>query len=175
MEPTNELERKARSYASTIHINQSYGGKPYTVHLKSVVDEVHRYKHLCPCDLTVMRIAGWLHDTIEDGTPNGKDQYKLLVPIFGKHSADIVFMVTNELGRNRKEQNIKTYPKIATSIEGKFLKLCDRLANVKNAIEEGSRMFDVYKEEQEAFQSVCRTYGEYDEMWDDLNTLLGES
>lgn len=177
METVNSAENfaltsKACSFATEVHKNQKYGSKPYTHHLNMVVAQVIRYKHLCPTSLVIMVIAAWLHDTVEDGTPNGKDMYKILVREFGLEVADIVYQVTNELGRNRKEQNTKTYPKLAASITGKFLKLCDRLANVRSSIEESSGMFDTYRKEYEEFERVVRTYGEYDEMWDELETLL---
>lgn len=144
---TKEEDEKilnAAKFAATVHILQKYGNKSYTFHLQGVVNEVLKYKHLCPTALYIMIIAAWLHDTVEDGSPNGKDMYKKLVAMFGTEVADIVYIVTNKLGRNREEQNTKTYPKIAASITGKFLKLCDRLANVRNAIEEGSTMIKTY-------------------------------
>lgn len=57
--------------------------------------------------------------------------------------AEIVFCVTNEQGRNRKERIKRTYPKIRNNRWAQFVKLCDRIANVEHSLETKSRMFDV--------------------------------
>ena len=167
-----DIRERAKLFAELVHANATYDSKPYMFHVNEVVENVKKYKHLCPIDLDIMICGAYLHDTVEDGSPAGKEMYKLLKRIFNEEVADLVFLVTNELGRNRKEQNEKTYPKVATSLAGTYLKLCDRIANVENGRRTGSRMYDVYKEEQTGFKGVICKPSALDPMWADLDNLF---
>ena len=67
-----------------------------------------------------------LHDTLEDTTLSYNDIKKA----FGKEVAEIVYCVTDELGRNRNERKEKTYPKIKANWKATVVKICDRIANI---------------------------------------------
>jgi hypothetical protein len=72
--------------------------------------------------------------------------------VLGTHVADLVYALTNEKGKTRKERaNDKYYEGIRTEKYGVFIKMCDRIANVEYSKISGSRMFDVYKKENENF------------------------
>lgn len=99
-----DLVRKARSLATRLHSFQRYGDHlPYDYHLENVVSTLMFFG----IKDDNMIAAGWLHDVIEDTYLS----YSKLVREFNKEIADLVFAVSNELGKNRKERNIKTYPK----------------------------------------------------------------
>lgn len=118
-------ELKAKEFAIKAHGNQQYGDRPYSYHLESVVQIA---KNL---DLENDIILGcWLHDTIEDCNVSYQD----IKREFGRDVAEIVFDVTDELGRNRKERKVKTYPKIKANEKALCVKLCDRIANLNQTI-----------------------------------------
>lgn len=89
--------------------------------------------------------------------------------------------LTDEPGANRKERKAATYPKIKGTPGALQLKLADRIANVENGLASrvkdpsnslNKRMFLMYKKEQPEFESALRVLGQYDEMWNRLNTLF---
>ena len=88
---------------------------------------------------------------------------------FGEDVAEMVFAVTDELGRNRKERKVKTYPKIAANPEAIILKLADRIAN----IEHGGKI-DMYKKEHGNFVGWLGGASQKDTqaMWEHLERLL---
>jgi (p)ppGpp synthase/HD superfamily hydrolase len=92
--------------------------------------------------------AVWLHDTIEDC----RLTYNDILKISNKEVADLVYALSNEKGRDRQERaNEKYYKGIRDTEFATFIKLCDRLANVIYSRETNSRMFDVYKNENQDF------------------------
>jgi (p)ppGpp synthase/HD superfamily hydrolase len=96
---------RAKYYAELAHSGQTYNDEvPYSVHLGQVVDVLRRFG-VSDDDIYC---AAWLHDSIEDT----RVSYNDIRDRFGEKVAELVFAVTNERGRNRKERNEKTYPKI---------------------------------------------------------------
>lgn len=93
----------------------------------------------------------WLHDVIEDCRVNYND----LKAEFDANVADIVYNVTNELGKNRAERAEKTYPKIASDKRSLFVKCCDRLANMQHSAENGT-MRSAYIKEHEDFMTKLK-------------------
>jgi (p)ppGpp synthase/HD superfamily hydrolase len=88
-------------------------------------------------------IACALHDTLEDTSLSYNDIQKA----FGKEVAEIVFCVTDELGRNREERKEKTYPKIQSNWKATVVKICDRIANIEQSRSYNQKLFDMYKKE----------------------------
>jgi (p)ppGpp synthase/HD superfamily hydrolase len=104
-------------------------------------------------------IATWGHDLIEDTRVSYNDVKNHL----GQDAADIIYAVTNEKGKNRKERaNDKYYEGIRNTPGAVFVKLCDRIANVQYSKMTGSRMFEMYKKENDDFIVQLG--------WDDTNT-----
>ncbi len=137
-------ELKAREFAVEAHGKQMYGDKPYVFHLESVVN-IAKNNNL-NADVV---IGCWLHDTIEDCNVSYQDVKKE----FGQSVAEIVYAVTDELGRNRKERKLKTYPKIKAIEDAVCVKLCDRIANLNQSIvdrEEG--LLSMYIKEHKVFK-----------------------
>jgi (p)ppGpp synthase/HD superfamily hydrolase len=102
-------------------------------------------------------LATWGHDLIEDCRVSYNDVKDHL----GQEVADIVYAVTNEKGKNRKERaNDKYYGGIRNTPGAVFVKLCDRIANVQYSKMTGSRMFEMYKKENLEFTKALGLRGE---------------
>jgi (p)ppGpp synthase/HD superfamily hydrolase len=93
-------ETTAKEFALKAHQGQTYGTREYSFHLEAVVSIAKEFK----LDENIIS-ACWLHDTMEDCNVSFQD----LKNIFGEKIAEIVYCVTDELGRNRKERKAKTY------------------------------------------------------------------
>ena len=148
----------------TNHMYDTY--LPYEFHLRMVNHVGHKFKHLLdgtkeyytgdqiinPIQqvslLDACLTATWGHDLIEDCRVSYNDVKDAL----GQEAADIVYAVTNEKGKNRKERaNDKYYEGIRRTPGAVFVKLCDRIANVQYSKMTGSRMYEMYKKENRNF------------------------
>src|SRR5271166_5856251 len=121
----SELVRKAFLMAARAHHNQMYGDEPYLTHLYDVVSCLEKYYSPENCIA-----AGWLHDILED-TPT---QYSTIAEKISPEVADIVYLVTDEKGKNRWERAERTYPAIWVSEEATRVKLADRISNVRQCL-----------------------------------------
>ena len=145
------MNTKIIGFAIEAHakVNQEYDGKPYSVHLSMVYGQAMKFIDHIPQGLREDVLnAVWLHDTIEDC----RLTYNDIVKISNVEVAELVYALSNEKGRNRKERaNGKYYKGIRETEFATFIKLCDRLANVTYSRETNSRMFEVYKNENQDF------------------------
>lgn len=141
---------------------------PYRFHLEMVAKIGRDFMHLLPQDLLTreekayhnsfqtvdetkyaVELACYGHDLLEDvhGISYNDTKSKL-----GQNAADIIYALTNEKGKNRKERaNDKYYKGIRNTPGAVFVKLCDRIANVQYSKMSGSRMFEMYRKENEGF------------------------
>lgn len=163
MKLTSKHVREARLVAIKCHGTQDYDGIfPYEKHLDDVVEILKRFdivahKFIC---------AGYLHDAIEDGAIS----YSKIKRHFGFEVAEMVFCVTDEMGRNRKEKKEKTLPKTASNADAVILKLADRIAN----IEHGGKV-DMYSAEYKGFRDALYQVDRVAKpLWDYLETLLNK-
>lgn len=141
-----------RKLASGFHFstNHLYDGKPYTVHLEMVDTEARYYMedHIQPDKKDQILAACWLHDTIEDCRLTYNDVKKLT----NEYVANIVYAVSNEKGKTREERaNEKYYAGIRETEGAVFVKLCDRIANVKYSDKTNNRMWITYRAENNKF------------------------
>jgi len=166
-----EIIRKAKAYAIHCHqkVNHNYDGRPYSVHLKMVYEYAVKYQALLPMeDMHTVLCAAWCHDVIEDC----RETYNDVKNVLGEEVAEIVYALTNEKGKNRKERaNDKYYQGIMNTKYATYVKLCDRLANVKYSKENNSRMIDLYRKENDDFMGPLYT-ARYHEMFNELIELL---
>jgi len=153
--------REARMVSVKGHASQDYDGVfPYEKHLDDVVNVLKRFgysgKYI---------VAGYLHDIIEDCALS----YNKVKTHFGHDVAEMVFCVTDELGRNRSEKKRKTLPKTASNPDAIILKLADRIAN----IEHGGKI-DMYAKEYQEFKGALflNTPDSANDMWEHLDELL---
>jgi (p)ppGpp synthase/HD superfamily hydrolase len=162
MNYTEKTYKEARMVGVKAHSNQSYDEIfPYEKHLDDVVDVLKRFgfsgKYI---------VAGYLHDSIEDDGISYNDIKKH----FGIEVAEMVYDVTDEQGRTRKEKKVKTLPKTSANPDAIILKLADRIAN----IEHGGKI-DMYAKEYQEFKGALylNTPSDGKRMWEHLDTLLG--
>jgi (p)ppGpp synthase/HD superfamily hydrolase len=107
----------------------------------------------------VIQLACWGHDLIEDTRVSYNDVKNRLDDNGHSYIANIIYAVTNEKGKNRKERaNEKYYEGIRLTPGAVFVKLCDRIANVQYSKMMKSRMFEVYGNEQFEFQRMLGRY-----------------
>jgi len=139
------IEKIAKDFALQAHLGQTYGTHDYSFHLEAVVAVAKEFK----LDDKVVA-ACWLHDTIEDC----KVSYQDIKHICGEEVAEMVYCVTDELGRNRKERKLKTYPKIKANNEALCVKLCDRIANMQQSFLDGNEQLgSMYLKEHPEFKN----------------------
>lgn len=145
----NEFVRKAANCAIQAHdidCNQRYGDRLlYSVHLEDVYNVGLEFRNFVyACFQSDVLAACWLHDTIEDA----RLSYNDIACEFGDATAEIVYALTNEKGRNRKERaNDKYYAGIVATPFAAFVKMCDRIANVRYSKEHSPRMYAMYQKE----------------------------
>jgi (p)ppGpp synthase/HD superfamily hydrolase len=130
-----------------------------------VVDIADRFIHLIPEKYRDIVISScWAHDTLEDT----RITYNDLLKVTSIEVADIVYALTNEKGKTRKERaNDKYYQGIRETPYATFVKLCDRIANVEYSMATRSRMLEMYRKEMPEFIDTL-----YDEKWDEMFKYL---
>ncbi len=127
MEPINifQMFADATNFAKNVHKGQEYDGRPYMHHIKDVLLIALQY------ELNFEQIiACILHDTLEDTFAT----YDAIELNFGENIADLVELVTDEPGKNRKERKEATYKKLRGNPDAIAVKLCDRIANLLYSI-----------------------------------------
>jgi (p)ppGpp synthase/HD superfamily hydrolase len=158
---TEKMYKEARMVSIQAHGNQTYDEIfPYKKHLDDVVDVLKRFGFSGK-----FIVAAYLHDIIEDTSLS----YNKIKKHFGLEVAEMVYCVTDELGRDRKEKKQKTLPKIASNQDAIILKLGDRIAN----IEHGGKI-EMYAKEYQEFKGALflNTPADGKAMWEHLETLL---
>jgi guanosine-3',5'-bis(diphosphate) 3'-pyrophosphohydrolase len=164
----HEMIKKARAFALKAHNVQVYGDiYSYFKHAEDVYKILLRFGFTEDKDLDLL-VASFLHDVIEDTCYSYNDLKKE----FNINIAEIVYCVTDELGKNRKEKKEKTLPKIRSNPKAVILKVADRMANVEFGLSEGSRHVDMYRKEYRDFVYQLRIHRQVDEMWEHLERLL---
>jgi (p)ppGpp synthase/HD superfamily hydrolase len=150
--PISGSSRRSREFAVKAHGDQKYGDNPYSYHLDKVVNNATKFggneKQIQ---------AAYLHDVLED-TSVSKEE---LEQNFGKEITNIVDLLSNT---GNKEE---TFKRIRTNPDAVFVKLCDRLANVS----EGQKN-NKYKKEHPLFKSILYKKGEFDELWNKIDSIL---
>lgn len=153
-------------------VNQKYDRVlPYGFHLRMTAASVSRYGHWVAeneADVLILYASAYLHDVIEDARMTYNDVVRFLqdfhasdpsLPDGVKHQVEtqvpeIVYALTNEKGRNRKERaNASYYKGIRETKFAPFVKMCDRLANIRYSVLFGlpNPMLDVYRKEYPDF------------------------
>lgn len=160
-------KERALMVADKAHANQTYDIYPYGYHIRQVVKIAEELGY----DESII-VACALHDTLEDTDLSYNDIKKA----FGEEVAEIVYCVTDELGRNRRERKINTYPKIKANWKAVVVKICDRIANVNQSIMYNKQLFDMYKKEHKDFcaniMSKDHPHNETNKAWEKLNILM---
>lgn len=135
-------KERALMVAEKAHSNQSYDIYPYMFHVRQVVKIAEDLGY----DESIV-IACALHDTLEDTSLSYNDIKKA----FGEEVAEIVYCVTDELGRNRDERKVNTYPKIKGNWKATTVKICDRIANIRQSKQYNKNLYAMYQKEHVKF------------------------
>lgn len=164
------LIREARmiEYVQTYHSRQKYDVFSYTHHLIQVRLLAAEFGVIDEATL----LAIWGHDLIEDSEVSWKD----ISRNFGEEVADIIYCVTDELGRTRKEKHEKTYPKIKNNKKALIVKLLDRIGNLRFSVATNNTdKFKMYREEFAEFHVAVqsRIPDELElKLWSEITGLL---
>jgi (p)ppGpp synthase/HD superfamily hydrolase len=161
----SKLDWCIEQHKNTNHYYDVY--LPYEFHLRMVGNVYEDFKHLLDDTVdyfTGESIVGWRdnpvtlreacydasfgHDLIEDTRCSFNEVQSML----GQAAAEIIYAVSNEKGKTRKERANDNYYKGIRETKGAiFVKLCDRIANVQYSKMTKSRMFKMYEEENDHF------------------------
>ncbi|HEY0305554.1 MAG TPA: HD domain-containing protein [Longimicrobiales bacterium] len=161
----DDLENRASDFARRAHAGQEYGGGDFhEKHLGRVASTLRRFG----VDDPSLLAAAWLHDTVEDTDTTIEDIRRE----FGDDIADLVWRLTDEPGRNRKERHHLTHLKIRGRPEAVRIKLADRIANMEASMEQRSHLRGMYRHEHPAFREHLYREGEWEEMWIYLDRLM---
>ena len=156
MKKHNKTEIETYFYfLHNIEVNQKYDKiLPYSFHLEMVYNQGKKFKDIANLIRKDGDIEDYLpysivvglygHDSIEDA----RLTYNDIKEKFGQESAEIVYLCTENKGRNRSERKDDSfYNELKTNKLAVFVKLCDLIANVKYSLLTNSTMFDKYKSE----------------------------
>ena len=150
--------------ASAVHasVNQHYGKDlPYSFHLRLAASFLTKYGHLELTDASefdTLYAAVYFHDSLEDARMTYNDvkaEFERLnkecgCDIHVVDAAEMVYALTNDKGRTRAERAGEAYyAGIRETAHAPFLKMCDRLANMKfsTLFYPISQMVSVYEKE----------------------------
>ena len=112
--------------------------------------------------------ACYLHDILEDTVCC---EGLLLEKGVHLSTVDLVDLVTDPPGKNRKERKAKAYERMKYSLEAQALKYYDRVANVEACVENGNKgLFSMYKKEHPEFLRHIKAPN--GQIFDYLNRLL---
>lgn len=171
----DKIEWCIDQHRNTNHFYDTY--LPYEFHLRMVVNVCKQFIHLPVNQWSELEIACWGHDLIEDTRVSYNDCKEKL----GEYVADIIYAVSNEKGKTRKERaNDKYYEGIRNTAGAVFVKLCDRIANVQYSKMSGSKMFAMYQKENDSFVKgiygsdypYCQSTHPLDPLFSELLKLL---
>lgn len=151
-----KIRGAALGLALTTHANHKYNEYPFSFHLFSVANKVsglcNKY-NLSQEKETILYCACLLHDILEDSDTHYSD----IVRMVGEPNeitiaiADIVYNVTDELGKNRQERHDKTFPKIKPDILSRITKLSDRNCNYLHNFITKYKLIGMYAKEHDHF------------------------
>lgn len=99
--------------------------------------------------------------------------YDDIKQLFGELSAEIIFLCTEDKGRNRAERKSDVwYHAIKKNDLAVFVKLCDIIANVKYSLLTNSSMFKKYKAEYNQKVKPMLYTEQYKDMFNYLDKIF---
>lgn len=163
---------EAKIFAIKAHNGDTYGGYSYTKHLNDVYNVMVTFGVF----EELVLVSSWLHDTIEDTQVVYEDIHNK----FGSKVANLVYLLTDKRGKNRKERHQNTYPDLAKDHYARLIKIGDRFANIMMTMHDSQEKFAMYEKEyqyfKETLQSEIKESDEFHEielkMWYHLDKLF---
>lgn len=168
---TVELYVKAKEMQVKAHEEQKYGEYPYSYHIEHVEDVFRRFYQRSEEGLAAVFIAICLHDALEDTSLTREEIQTEL----NEDIATLVWRVTDEPGKNRKERKEKTYLKTREDERAIIIKLADRIANVESCQSSNNRLLKMYQKEHAEFVQALRPFCTTviaEKMWVYLGNIL---
>lgn len=164
----SKANEEARMVAFSIHKNQMYDVFPYEKHLQDVIDIIQEFGYAGD-----YITAGYLHDTIEDGSLT----YNKIKNLFGFNVSEMVLAVTDPSDcRTRKEKKERVYQKINLYPKSLIIKLADRIANVAHGVRmKNIDKLKMYSLENPSFKNWLQRENSEVEMWNCLDNLILEA
>lgn len=167
------IETAIKEYAFKKHegVNHLYGDNlPYKYHLMMTAANINKYSQLLNDEANLALIsAAYCHDLIEDTRTTYNDLFQDIGGIIRTFNdgllnnfdyeiiAEIVFLLTNNRGRNRTERaNDDYYNGIKSNGYAIIVKLCDRLANIQysNIMFNQHKLFMYWKEHSDFIKKL---------------------
>ncbi len=161
--------KKARTFALTAHNDRLYGDMPYSYYLDQVAEVAGRYGEIAT-------VVAYLHDVI-GRTPICEAD---VLSIFGEKVGTLIGALSDEPGATATEAKLKTYIKMKNTPKESSLallvKAASRLIDVRmSATHTGLDALKTYRSEQSSLRSAAYRPGLCDEIWSELDMLLGVS
>ena len=160
----------AVKFAAWRHALNSYDGEPYYVHFEDLEQVLKDHGE----DDEESLIQANLHDVIEDGGCSYNDIKKR----FGHDTAEVVYLCTDNKGRNRKERkNQSFYDEIKNSdvrLQATKIKVTDRIANMRRSLKSNHSMGKAYLKEYAHFKEQLFVEGHISSMWKELDELTAK-
>ncbi len=147
----------AKELALKHHKGQMYGVDPYSKHLEEVVALCEHYN----LGYDAMAV-GWMHDLIEDTDITDDD----LQIMFGEHIALAVRDISNGT------DFFMTLRMINQNHLSRMVKLCDRLANMRNSV--GMNVGKKYIKQYPEFRSILHSWVDKLALWNDLDKAYND-
>lgn len=171
VEVAAQLRSKAVELAMMAHGRQKYGPLEYAYHLRCVENVIRRFFKSDKPYVWALRTAAWLHDIVEDTDIT----LEVVRASFGEYVADMVYGVTDEPGKNRKERKAATLSKTAAKEMRVILKLADRIANTEEGLAWDNSLIDMYRKEYPSFREALYNPDhkpKVHRMWSHLDRLM---
>ena len=148
-------------------------GASYAMHLKLAANVAKKHDDLLTFEeREVVYPSIWGHDLIEDARVTYNDVSHQL----SHEVAEVIYAGTNEKGKTRKERASDSYyAGIQKNACAVFVKLCDRIANIKYSKLMGNSQFSMYRKENSNFEYQLgrfHKYSRFEAMFAELDELL---
>lgn len=145
--------------------------KDYSFHLKMVRDIGEFFKeYISKSDREDVYCALFEHDTLEDCEIICS--FDDLAKVTNTRIASIVKAVTTGKGSRKERFSDEYYDGIRNTEYATFVKLCDRIANVRYGLDNNNSVVKMYKKEHPHFKEKLYVKGEYENMWSLLDYLI---
>ncbi len=138
---------RAIKLARKYHGAQLYGNHPYMYHLQNVAKIA---MILCPSsfgpqDAINSVCSAWLHDILEDtNCPESE-----IIQACNPEVLEIVKCLSNDCENERRY-----FEKVAQNRIAIFVKVCDRISNVRECLKNGSPKINKYKRQNQMFHEI---------------------
>lgn len=146
---------------------EAHGQEYYDEHLSKVAEVAKEFsthytdKFFNPETVELVALG---HDLVEDTSVT----LQFIGDNFGSEVMDAIWRLTDCEGySNRKERKKATYPKILESELATFIKLCDRLANIRRR-----GKVDMYRKEHPEFRQNLYVEGHFENLWEAIREEL---